>query len=257
MKLIPIAVILALTVEGTQASLAATMSFGASRDNTIFDESENSNGQGGDFGAGVVNRDRIRRGLLHFDLNALPTTAQIIDVTLRLHLVEVSGGDTVARDILVHRLNANWGEASSGPGSGGGGGGTGGPATTGDATWNHTFFDTAFWTTPGGDFAPVASAMTSVETALAYYEWTGPGLIAEVQAWIDGAEPNFGWLIRSNESAQGGRRFDSLQSSTADFRPLLTVEFTQVPEPATATLVVAAIAAVAASFGRCRKFRIR
>jgi hypothetical protein len=244
MKRLQIMSILGIGLVTTPASYAATVNVGALKDNTIFNESANSNGQGGDFASGVVSDGRIRRGLLQFDLSAIPTTAQIDDVTLRLHLFQVSGGDLSARAFSVHRLTSSWGEgASVPPGGMGGGGGTGGAAQTGDATWNHRFYDTVSWTTAGGDFLAGASDSTTVGLALDFYEWSGAGLITDVQAWVNGSASTFGWLVHSDETAVGGRRFDSLQSSTANFRPLLTVVYT-VPEPGSAVLAIMAMMGV-------------
>ena len=82
-------------------------------------------------------------------------------------------------------------------------GGAGAQAEAGDATWLHTFYNTSFWTTPGGDFSPTLSATTTVSTVNTTYTWSGSGLLADVQAWVSNPASNFGWVIRGNEIDRG------------------------------------------------------
>ena len=79
-----------------------------------------------------------------------------------------------------------------------------------DATWIHTFYNTSFWTTPGGDFSSTPSATTTVGGANSTPTWSGSGLVADVQAWVSNPASNFGWVIRTNETSNGNaRRFNS------------------------------------------------
>jgi hypothetical protein len=182
--------------------------------------------------------------LLHFDVSSIPAGSQIDSVTLTLNLVHVGSGDVLPRNTAVYRLLANWGEgnsnASGGGGGGGGGGGQGAAAQTGDATWLRSLFDTVSWTAPGGDFVAASSAATSVGTELIAYQWTGAGLAADVQGWVDGTFDNHGWLLRGEETLSTIRRFGSLQNVDSNLRPLLTVVYT-VPEPSGLVLAVLAV----------------
>jgi hypothetical protein len=81
----------------------------------------------------------------------------INSATLTLHLSR-----TIAQPepVNLHRVLADWGEGASNANAEEG---RGAPSQPGDATWLHTFYDTAFWTSPGGDFDPAISASTVVE----------------------------------------------------------------------------------------------
>src|SRR5262245_14650814 len=112
----------------------------ASRDNTVFSESTNSGGQATTFFVGRNNQAGVRRGLIYFDVAAqIPAESIITDVTLTLHLDGAAQTETESRNVALHRLQANWGEGTSG--GGGPGGGQGQPPTEGDATWDHRYFD--------------------------------------------------------------------------------------------------------------------
>lgn len=63
------------------------------------------------------------------------------------------------------------------------------------------------------------------------YQWTGPGLVADVQAWLDDPATNFGWLIKGNEfNFPTTKRFDTRENAPG-VRPTLTVEFATVGVP--------------------------
>lgn len=137
-------------------------------------------------------------------------------------------GNSSAHDFFLHRASADWGEGDSDAGSAGGSGGDSAP---GDATWEHTFFDTEFWTSEGGDFAASPSASQSVGPGLGSITFTGPGLTADVQAWLDAPADDFGWFLLGDETGQGtARRFDSRHHATPGVRPLLEIEYS-APTP--------------------------
>ncbi len=75
----------------------------------------------------------------------------------------------------------------------------GAPSAEDDATWIHRFFDTDFWATPGGDYAPEASA-SAVIAGTGFYVWSAPGMVADVQAWLDQPSDDYGWILIGNES---------------------------------------------------------
>ena len=122
---------------------------------------------------------------------------------------------------MLHILTTDWGVGES-KAAGGQGGRT--TAQTGDATWIHTH-DTAMWTNASGDFVAEASAATSVGD-LGKHEWSSDQMNADVQAWLDDAAINFGWILIGNESkVKTANRFDTMESSESA-RPTLTIEFT-------------------------------
>jgi hypothetical protein len=226
----------------------------ADRDNAIFAESNNSGGVATTFQVGTNNNSRVRRGLIRFDVDgAIPAGSMITGATLSMHLDGASSTDSGDREVRLHRLLADWGEGTSA--GGGAGGGNGQAPTTNDATWNHRFFDTTAWSTPGGDFAPAASANAAVSTTLGVFHWTSNELVSDVQSWLSNPATNYGWIVLGEEDEGGSsRRFDSRESANADFRPTLTIDYAPVPEPSGALLLLLGAACVSIS---CRSRRRR
>ncbi|HBS28647.1 MAG TPA: hypothetical protein DEB06_04150 [Phycisphaerales bacterium] len=63
--------------------------------------------------------------------------------------------------------------------------------------------------------------------------WTGAGLVADVQGWVDdGAASNFGWIVDvARVGNRRAKRFGRRENPTPAHRPTLTVEFTPPPCP--------------------------
>ena len=213
--------VLSVAASLTFASLAAavTVDLVPSKDNTLIETPVgNSNGAGdgiyvgrvGSFGGGTK-----RRGLLAFDLSSIPAGSTVNAVTLSLAMVQ--SNDLSARIVTLHRLSADWGEAGSL------GSGSGGLAQPGDATWLFRFFNTLTWTTAGGDFTAGPSASQSV-AGIGPYAWTGAGLVADVQSWVDNPASNFGWLMKDDETTTTtARKYYSREGFTP---PKLTIDYT-------------------------------
>jgi hypothetical protein len=197
-----------------------------SQDSTLYEDAGGSlsNGAGPHFFAGRTGAGLIRRGLVAFDVaGAIPPGSVIISAALTLHMSRSTSGP---QPVALHRLLADWGEGTS---SAAGEGGMGGAATTGDATWLHTFFDSHFWTTPGGEFTPVASASISVAAEGSYTWASTPQLQADAQAWLDDPANNFGWLLLGNETSPATtKRFNTRENSDPATRPQLTLVFEPV-----------------------------
>ena len=61
----------------------------------------------------------------------------------------------------------------------------------------------------------------------AKYAFTGPGLIEDVQSWVDGAQDNHGWGLFGLETHEDtARPFASSEASKPSFRPLLRINYT-------------------------------
>lgn len=224
----------------TTAAYADTLILQPSRDNTIFTDgtdapADASNGAGPHIFVGRTLFSGLRRGLIRFDIAGnLPAGAVIDNVELTMHM---SLGTSSTSGYMLHRLQSDWGEGTSNSGSGsigsGAGGGMGAPATPGDATWMYAFFDDQPWTNLGGDFDTMASGSTMVGSVPDDYVWTStPGMVADVQSWLDSPATNFGWLIKNNEppAPQGrAKRFDSRENPTPEFRPRLQIDYTAPP----------------------------
>lgn len=219
------------------AASAAVIVFSPVADATIYGDAEaNANGKGAGIFAGN-NANQIsatRRGLLRFDLSALPAGSVVSAVTLRLYCDQ----ENTQKDplpVTLHRVTTAWTEGPT-AGSGGGVG-----ATTGDVTWQLASVPGVAWTMAGGDFITEDSATTLVGAERRSYSWSGSGLVADVQAWAAGSAGNFGWVIRSDETdVRTAKRFVSREGALAEQRPMLAVEYALVPEPG--TLGLAALA---------------
>jgi hypothetical protein len=227
---------LAALLAGATMAQAATLTFAPRKDNTLYQDASgaSSNGAGQYLFVGKTNQGSVRRALLAFDLSSIPAGATITSATLTLNMSRTISG---AQTTQLHRVLADWGEGTSNAGANEGGGAS---ATTGDATWLHTFFNTGFWSSQGGDFSTTLSASQSV-SGTGSYTWSSTAqMVADVQGWVDDPSTNFGWMLVGNESANStAKRFDSREHPTASLRPQLTVEFTV---PNTAPTVATAIA---------------
>ncbi len=220
---------IALALVAARPAHASTVTIGTSKDNTLFevpsDTSATSNGAGGDMFCGMTNTLVTRRMVVAFNVAAaVPAGATIDSVNLTMHLsrrANIGGGPL---PIELRALLANWGEGASDAGDPGGGGV---PASAGDATWFHTFHNTNFWTTPGGDFSATVSATKTVN-APNFYTWEStPQLKADVQSWLNSPATNFGWLALGDESLVGfAKQFDTKEDTLAAFRPALTIHYT-------------------------------
>ncbi|MHC4948703.1 MAG: DNRLRE domain-containing protein [Planctomycetota bacterium] len=234
----------ALALAAVPAARGDVVTVGASKDNTLFESATGglSNGAGDRIYAGLTGSFagvNIRRGLLAFDVaSAVPSGSTITSVELTLHLTNSApgSGDQI---LSLHTVLQDWGEgASVSPG------GSGGAAAPGDATWIHTFSDSSFWTTAGGDFDAIASASTTVGSSLgAGYTWSSASLVSDVQAWLDDPAQNYGWVLRGNEAVERtAKAFGSRENADSAFRPELRIEFVTAPAPSALALLAVALA---------------
>jgi hypothetical protein len=207
----------------------------ADRDNTVYETTmgldEFSNGAGSYLFSGRTNLDagfRLRRGLVRFDLSAIPPGSEIVAAEVTLYQSHVSP-NAIPVSINLHRVLEEWGEGAS---DGIGPEGQGAPAQPGDATWFHRFYNTATWTDEGGTFTPTSSAATTVGMSLEDYVWAcSSGLVSDIQAWVADSAANFGWIIIGNEDGAGTvRRFNSRSNTQAETQPRLRVVYRSADE---------------------------
>ena len=236
MKLFPLLLALLLSC-ATPPCRAVVVTLDASKDNSIFSETfaQLSDGQGPYLYAGRNANGGLRRALLAFDLSDIPAGSTITSASLTLSMDRTPTAD--ALDFSLYRLLANWGEGASNSGSPGGGGA---PAQPGDATWTFALFPGTPWSTPGGAFAPTASATTRVGV-IGSYQWTSTQLSADVQGWLGNPAANFGWILKDDESAFPAKRFVSAEGTLAA-RPKLNITYepATIPEPSVAILLAIA-----------------
>lgn len=248
----PCARLAAFALLASTSALATVVTLDASKDNTLYESAAGdiSNGAGNYFFAGKTGSsspEPLRRGLLQFDLSSIPASSIITDVTLTLYLSNIAPA-APASIVSLYTVNASWGEGAS-ISNDPEGSGNGGAATAADATWLYRFFGGQTWTNPGGDFGSL-SASTTVSAKDVTYGWTGPGMVAAVQAWVNNGATNNGWMVRGDEAvANSAKRFNSRTNSDLATRPKLTVTFSAVPEPS-ATGLLALCGAMALSTKR-------
>ncbi|NUP90794.1 MAG: hypothetical protein HUU25_13410 [Candidatus Sumerlaeia bacterium] len=167
---------------------------------------------------GRTGQPSIRRMVLRFDLGVIAPGATINSVELDLNVgLSSSGSDT----LRIHRLTNSWVEGT-GVGVGGSQGGQAGQLVPGAVTWNSREHGTSLWTTPGGDFVPAESASV-LAPGSGGFSFSGAGLVADVQGWVNSPASNFGWIIRGTESVQSARIINASESPQG---PVLTVDFT-------------------------------
>ena len=210
-----------LLVVALAPARAATVTLRPNKDTTIYgDGSANlSNGAGAYLFAGSSGQKRALRSLVSFDLaGQVPAGATINAVTLTFAINTPLPAN--ANVIRLHRVLAAWGEGTSVAPMGGGGGAA---ATAGDATWIARMFNTANWSTPGGDFAPGASASQRVSGSSGNATFNAAGLVTDVQAWVASPASNFGWILVAEDEAGAAVRFASREGSSA---PTLLIDFT-------------------------------
>jgi FtsP/CotA-like multicopper oxidase with cupredoxin domain len=225
----PLILAVILASIGPSLAIADVVNINSSKDNTLYEyvaaDGDLSNALGDHFFTGETAMNRLRRGVLAFDIAGnIPAGSTITGVTLTLNMSKTPSN--AARATELHKLLADWGEGTS---HAGGGEGAGAPATPTDATWRHRFFDTIFWTTQGGDFSATVSASQSVG-AIGVYTWSSPQMTADVQSWLDNPATNFGWLVLGDESGSAtAKRFDTRESTNP---PVLTIQYTaSTPTP--------------------------
>lgn len=202
---------------------AEEMDFTPLKDNTIYEDSTLSNGQGDSIFAGINGGgggNRIMRSLIAFDVSAIPPGSTINSASLKLS--EESTRNHGTATVTLHRVTKDWGEGTSHASRGEAGGA---PATTGDATWTHTFFDTDTWDVAGGDFSS-ASASESISENGTYTWDSTPELVSDVQGWLDDPSTNFGWILLGNESGSSVTSKQFVSKDGSGQMPTLTVNFT-------------------------------
>lgn len=203
---------------------AATLVVVADRDNTLIERADGSasNGKGARIFAGETLQDGSRRALIRFDVSSIPAGASVTSAVLRLSMDMTRAGPN---SVHLHRVTSDWGEGNSSSS-----GGQGAPAQPDDATWLHRFFPSMLWGAPGGDFQPASSTFTVVDEPGAYTWGSAPGMVGDVQAWVDEPANNFGWLLVGSEVNRSVKRFVSRDATLAaelPDRPTLTVLYTE------------------------------
>jgi hypothetical protein len=219
-----------------EPALADSITLTASRDATLFEDAvDYASGAASFLFAGPIASGSPRRALLHFDLSAIPTNAVVTAVSLRV-VVNRSAPGSGADAFQLHRVAASWGEGGSDGGTGGGGT----QATAGDSTWRSRFHGAppsvpqVTWAVPGGEFAPLASAVVTFNGNDPYTFGPTAALIDDVRVWLATPAVNHGWVLigpEGDEFSKGARRLISRESPSVNDRPQLTIDYTLPPSP--------------------------
>lgn len=157
------------------------------------------------------------RTAVKWNLSAIPASARVTAVALALD--EYSAFDTGgvgSWSASLYTLLRNWVEA--------------------EITWNQ-YSSGNNWTTAGAagvgtDISAAIDSLTLDGTAAAgFVTWSGSGLLAVVQGWIDGTYSNYGVLIAATAAEYrgvaplSGNLFRSTDYGTSGDRPKLTVTY--------------------------------
>lgn len=164
----------------------------------------------------------------------MPAGATINSVTLAL--TDASGAGALApSNFELHRMLNGWSE----------GAGAGiQTAASGEVTWNSQAHAQNLWGVPGGeagvDFSAAASG--SYDTGSGALQFTSTaGMVGDVQLWLDSRSANHGWIMLSDaeDIPRTARRFASGEDASRS--PVLTIDFTPVPEPVHAAGLAAGV----------------
>jgi len=210
------------------ASAQTTITITADKDTTLYESATGAlaNGAGTRMFVGVTGQPSIRRCLVHFDVaGAIPAGARILSARLELNVQNSPGGGPAVAN--VHRVTQDWAE---GPTFAPAGQGVGGPVLNGDTTWLHTNYPTQLWTNVGGDFVTAPSFSFTLAPAGSVTTSPFPGLIADVQTWLDNPSGNFGWVLKSDESLISTATVISAhETSNTSEQPRLIVNYLDAP----------------------------
>jgi len=219
------ALAVALASASTSAGDTGVVALWPDRDNTLVEIEDGSlslglsefifAGRVGLHGGGA----KLRRGLIRFDIaSSIPALATIVAVELHVTCALTNTGP---HHVELRSALQGWGEGTSN-----GFGGAGAPATPGDATWLHTFWPDQFWASTGGDCAEAPSGVAEIGYPGAYVFATAPGMVSDVQSWLDEPSTNHGWLIMGDEPfIQSVKAFASRENPIVEQRPVLMVTY--------------------------------
>ena len=182
-----------------------------------------SNGRGSIFtGRTALTHDIVQRGLIRFDVSAIPCGSIITGVELRVTLLRAGGGGGRSSPVLLHRLTESWGEGNSSTY-----GGNGAPSVAPDANWTERFHPGVLWTTPGGEFESLPSASAAIGEERSVVWLSTPELIADVDRWVRDGAGNHGWLLLGDESVSASaRKLASREYPDIADRPTLWISYT-------------------------------
>ena len=205
-----------------RATFAGTVTITADADTTIHESFAGNNfGARTTLQAGATTSASARtRALVSFNVaTAVPPGATILAARLTLAATDAPPVPQTTQPFEIRRIARSWTEGAQSAAGGG-------VAAVNDATWSHRYYPNVAWAAAGTDIAAGAHAEVVVGAAGSYRIESTAALVADVQAWLDAPENNYGWaLLGKNEAtAQTARTFASRENAAQ--APALEIEFT-------------------------------
>jgi hypothetical protein len=149
-------------------------------------------------------------GLLRFDLSAIPATSHISQATLHLYGFDWRFGRDI--EVSLHVISRT--------------------VTVPEATWIQAR-QSETWGTAGCQDTKADRRATPEYTfaTTGLRSWYEIDARSAVQAWVDGAMDNNGWLLLGPEGDEEVHAFASAEHPTASWRPMLIVSYYTGPQP--------------------------
>ncbi|KAA3665017.1 MAG: hypothetical protein DWQ04_02745 [Chloroflexi bacterium] len=141
---------------------------------------------------------KVARGLVKFDIAALPANTTITKATLRVYLVGSWDYPDTERTITAHRVTGNWSESN--------------------LTWNNK---------PGY----ISSAYDSESIGEDDFGWHNFDITSLVSAWHNNTYTNHGFMLRGPEVSGFDASWRSFSTREGPYPPQLVVEYVPVGAP--------------------------
>ena len=217
-----VAVLLAVLAGNLSAASGTTTAIAADADTTIHESFPANNfGARATLQAGATTSAGARtRALVSFNVAAaVPPGATILAAWLTLTATDAPPIAQTTQPFEIRRIVRPWTEGAQSAAAGG-------SAAVNDATWSHRLYPNAVWAAAGTDILVGARAEVAVGNAGSYRIESTALLVADVQAWLDMPESNYGWAVlgKNESAAQTARTFASRENAAQ--APALEIEFT-------------------------------
>lgn len=216
-----LALMLILAVQTSSLANTITFDYTTGIKDTMVSNFWPNNNMGGQQLAYVYNNSNWKmQSLIQFEglfgdaAGQIPLGSTINNATLRMYLY---GVQTPSQQVGVYNMTSNWEESS---------------------TWNSL----------GGGVRPGDNAQSDPVTTFTDLStgFLGIDVAPSLQAWANGSSSNLGWALSAVSSGYSFASFKTSNYSSAEYRPILSVDFTpaasEAPEPGTLMLMSSSLA---------------